>query len=365
MSTCKILASVVFGTVFLACGITLLTLLLTFQGAKPIQPCSGQWGPVIYYHRGNLTYAQENTFNAVVNGTAFNGKNPEVDVMALNDGGVVLFHDSDMKRLTGKDVKTKDQSTEEVLSTPILDVIDGYQYPSKNFIPELEPVVDAVCNADGNIGIEFDMKSKEAVRQSVSIVKNSTCSERTENIVWASAYPGTVTELKNELKDNGMDHRINLYLVSGKYSFLGLKFFLKTRLLHASFSSGASILAVHKTVYDAEKDLIQEWADDGWCTEIFGITEDEIPNYDVDIYVLDDTKPDGIEFDSVTTYEDNSLGSYHGLIAAGSVFLVIGFALCVNACRIKRRQTTQEINPIESKTNQGRKHTKSQTFQHV
>jgi hypothetical protein len=49
-----------------------------------------------------------------------------------------------------------------------------------------------------------------------------------------------------------MDHRINLYLVSGKYSFLVLKFFLKTRLLHALFSTGASILSVHKTVHESK-----------------------------------------------------------------------------------------------------------------
>ena len=346
MSTCKILlASVVFGIVFLAGGITLLTLLSAFQGTKPKQQCAGRWGPVIYYHRGNLTYAQENTFHAVVNGTAFHGKNPEVDVMALNDGGVVLFHDSDMKRLTGKDVKTKDQSTEEVLSTPILDVIDGYQYPSNNYIPELEPVVDAICNADGNIGIEFDMKSKEAVKKSVSIVKNSTCSDKTAKVVWASAYPEIVTELKNELEGTTMDHRIGMYLVSGKYPPLfGLKFFLKTRLLHGFFSSGASILSVHKTVYEAEKDLIQEWVDDGWCTEIWGITEDEIPNYDVDIYILDDAIPDGLEFESGTTYEDNSLGPYYFLIATGSVFTVMGLVLCLNACRIRRNQTGNKTN---------------------
>ena len=105
-------------------------------------------------------------------------------------------------------------------------------------------------------------------------------------------------------------------------------------------SSGASILAVHKTVYDAEKDLIQEWVDDGWCTEIWGITEDEIPNYDVDVYVVDDM-PDGLEGEGVTTYEDNTLGSYHSFIVAGSVFTAIGLALCVNACRLKRRRESQ------------------------
>jgi len=337
MITCKIATSVLFGTIFLALGITLLTLLFTFQGGKPIKPCAGQWGPVVYYHRGNVSYAQENTFNAVVNGTAFNGNNPEVDVTVLNDGGVVLFHDGNMKRVTGKDVGIENQSTEEALSTPILDLVDGYQYPSYNYVPELEPVVDAVCNADGNIGINFDLKSKEAVEKAVSIVKNSTCSDRTENTMWQSAYPGIVTKLKNELKNNVMDHRIAMQ-ISGEIRFLGVKFFLKTRLLHAFFSSGASILAVHKAVYDAEKDLIQAWVDDGWCTEIWGITEDEIPNYDVDVYVVDDM-PDGLEAEGrVTTYEDNSLGSYHGLIAVGVVCIVIGLALYVNVFRMKRRR---------------------------
>ncbi len=57
----------------------------------------------------------------------------------------------------------------------------------------------------------------------------------------------------------------------------------------------------------------------------------------MDVYIVDDI-PDGLEFEGVTSYEDNTLGSYHSLIAAGSVLTVIGLALCANACRIKRRQ---------------------------
>ena len=136
------------GIIFLAISITLFVLLFAYQRAKPDTPCAGLWGPVTYLHRGNLSFAQENTFDAVVNGSARLGNNPEIDVSALDDGGVVLFHDSNMKRMTGVDKHIKDVTTDEALNTPIAAEINGFAYNSTNSIPELLPVVKAICNVD-------------------------------------------------------------------------------------------------------------------------------------------------------------------------------------------------------------------------
>jgi glycerophosphoryl diester phosphodiesterase len=284
----KCVCVTITGVLALIPSIFLFIFLFAFQGAKPDTPCAGQWGPVTYYQRGNLTSSQENTFDAVVTGTVLNGKNPGIDVSVLKDGGVVLFHDKSMARMTGIDKDIKDVTTEEALSTPILQVIDGYQYSSTNSIPEIEPVIHAICNADETIGINFDTKAEGAVDAGVSALKTSNCTDTSDNTIWASPYPGVVKLLKKRLKDAGLDNRIAMYMPSGEYSFLGLKFFLKTRLLQAAFAPGSSIIELHKTVHDAEPELIQSWVDDGWCIGIWGITPDEMSAYTADVYILDE-----------------------------------------------------------------------------
>ena len=44
----------------------------------------------------------------------------------------------------------------------------------------------------------------------------------------------------------------------------------------------------HKTVHDVDSELIQSWADDGWCTGIWGIAPEDIASYNVDLYVVDE-----------------------------------------------------------------------------
>mmetsp|Transcript_17599 Transcript_17599/g.25797 ORF Transcript_17599/g.25797 Transcript_17599/m.25797 type:complete len:127 (+) Transcript_17599:91-471(+) len=113
------------GIIALATSISFFVILVGSQRTKPFTPCAGQWGPVIYLHRGNVTYAQENTFDAVVNGAVLNGANPEIDVRVLKDGESVLFHDQSMLRTAGKDKQINEVDIAEALSTSILEEIDG------------------------------------------------------------------------------------------------------------------------------------------------------------------------------------------------------------------------------------------------
>eukprot|EP01083_Nonionella_stella_P120522 361189_1 len=102
-----------------------------------------------------------------------NGANPEIDVRVLKDGESVLFHDQSMLRTTGKDKQISEVDIAEALSTSILEEIDGHNYTFTNSIPKLETVVEAICNADKNIGIDLDTKTRVAAKAGVKAIKNN------------------------------------------------------------------------------------------------------------------------------------------------------------------------------------------------
>jgi glycerophosphoryl diester phosphodiesterase len=331
------------------------------RGVKPYKQCAGQWGPVVYLHRGNLTYAQENTFDAIVvsqqqqqqqqqtlatststsaststSTSTPNYQNQEIDVKVLKDGSSVVFHDSNMKRLTGVDKSIKNiLDMKEASNISILQEINGYKYASSNQIPQLKTIVNGLCNIDPNIGIDFDTKDKRAVKDEVQLMIDSNCTTSTaannsDSIgelatIFTTPWPSIVTTMREELDEHGLQNYIGMYFVSGKFSFVGLKFFLKTRLLQR-IAPGSSIISLHKTVHDAEQDLIQTWVDDGWCTGIWGITMDEVSSYTADYYVVD-VAPEFPDPKEKTTYEDDSLLFYNMLIVMAVCFLLVGIGM--------------------------------------
>lgn len=343
MSCCSCIITFLIAFVSLALGAALFVLLFAFQGSGPNKQCAGSFGPVTYVHRGNLNFAQENTFDAVVNGAALQGMNPEIDVTALRDGSVVLFHDKSLKRMTGVDRLVEDATLEKMLSIPLSAEIDGYDYGTTNNITELLPIVEAICAVE-DISINFDLKTTEAVDPVVDALVESDCTE--ESNIITTAHPNVVAAAREALDEAGKeDLRIGAYLTrpgSGAYSFLGVKFFLQTRLMHAlPWFSGSDILQFHASVYKHEKELIQKWREDGWCTGVYGIKPEDIGNYDVDVYIVDegpsfpdlpywhegyggDGEPEPIEYKNGM---DDSLLFYYVFIAVASVLIII-FLIC-------------------------------------
>ena len=141
-----------------------------------------------------------------------------------------------------------------------------------------------------------------------------------------------------------MDNRIAIYMPTGKYSFLGLKFFLKTRLLQGLLARGSSIMEVHKIVWDNDPDLLKSWRDDGWCIGIWGITPDEVGNYDADVYIVDEAPEFPDLAAKLTLYKDNSLTPYYLMIALATFLLLCGLLLFTLAFRLKckHRENTED-----------------------
>jgi len=253
-----------------------------------------------------------------------------------------------MVRMTGIEKDIKDVSYDTVMETPILQEIDGYVYNSTNTIAAVKPIIAALCNvSDGNIGINFDTKAVGAVADEIAALKESNCKDNSGAVMFSTPYPGVVTEVGNLLEANDLNYRIAMYMPPGEYSFLGLKFFLKTRLLQG-LTRRSSIMEVHKLVHDKDPDIIKSWRDDGWCIGIWGITPDEVENYEADIYIVD-MAPEFPDLKGIrnigkdgepkaTVYEDSALTSYYLVITLAVVLLLCSLFLFYRAWRVRNQE---------------------------
>ena len=116
--------------------------------------------PLILAHRGLVTQFQENTMAAVlasVNSPYCNGT--EFDVFLTKDNQVVLFHDENLKRLTGVDKNIYDMTWADLKHIEILKEIevDGGMrtYDKPESIPLLIDVLEALKGKDFFIDVEL------------------------------------------------------------------------------------------------------------------------------------------------------------------------------------------------------------------
>ena len=265
-----LLCSSCCGLLWLGGGIATLAVLYGSRAA-PRKMCYDQFGPVIYLHRGNLTHGQENTLDSVVAGSAALGANPEIDVMSTSDKVAIIHHDDNFIRMTGVDKVVGSTPWSEVQDLTVLAEVDGHTYDTTTRVPRLGETVTNACTSNPAVAFDFDVKSDVAAERSVEALRTSTCSAKSSSI-FATGYPTTGRLMVNKLEEAGLDNHVSVYLHPGSYAPLGLYFFLKTGIFHAA--AGASIISLHKTVWDKEMDLITAYEEMGclgaayafcWC----------------------------------------------------------------------------------------------------
>jgi len=116
--------------------------------------------PLILAHRGLVTEYQENTLPAVqaaIDSPYCNGT--EFDVFLTKDNKVVLFHDENLKRLTGIDRNIYDLTWADLQTIQILPEIevDGglRKYTGPLSIPLLEDVLEIIKGKDFFVDVEL------------------------------------------------------------------------------------------------------------------------------------------------------------------------------------------------------------------
>ncbi|MFK7972673.1 MAG: glycerophosphodiester phosphodiesterase [Bacteroidia bacterium] len=116
--------------------------------------------PLILAHRGLVTKHQENTLPAIqaaIESPHCDGT--EFDVFLTKDNKVVLFHDENLKRLTGVDRNIHDLTWEDLKTIQVLQEIevDGglRQYAKPLPIPLLEDVLEEIKGEDFFVDVEL------------------------------------------------------------------------------------------------------------------------------------------------------------------------------------------------------------------
>ena len=116
--------------------------------------------PLILAHRGMVTQFQENTMPAIqaaMNSNSCDGC--EFDVFMTKDERIVLFHDENMKRVTGIDKSIYDMTWPEISELDVLSSIevDGgmRDYSKTEKIPLLSEVLEEIRGKDFFVDLEI------------------------------------------------------------------------------------------------------------------------------------------------------------------------------------------------------------------
>jgi len=105
-------------------------------------------------HRGASYLAPENTLASMKLAWELGAEGAECDVMLTSDHKVVLFHDKNAKKLTGKNVNIKETSWEELKSLEIIPRETNLPEYSHETIPLLEDIL-AIIPGDRMLVIEI------------------------------------------------------------------------------------------------------------------------------------------------------------------------------------------------------------------
>ena len=118
-----------------------------------------------FVHRGGDEVETENTLEAFKYSSDLGFVYIETDVQATKDGKVVIFHDSNLKRLAGINKKVHELTLEEIRS---IDLLEGGKIPLLSEALELFP----------ELRFNIDIKTEDALNETIKIAKDMTAFNR-------------------------------------------------------------------------------------------------------------------------------------------------------------------------------------------
>lgn len=240
---------------------------------------------IIFAHRGMIEKYPENSFESIVN-SFDHGIISEFDLRLTKDNHIVIFHDSNLKHLTGIDKNIKDLYLHDIEDK--IKISDGIT--EQAFIPTFKKVLDAICNVDiYNVDRLFlDLKtdfppSFERDDKLINIMFEnlieSKCKNISINYVMSSSNPMILNSIKHlfyskyEKQLNGTMTTLWILGNSG-YSFIDVFIYLllKSRLWFYLFiDSPPNAVGFFYEFYAQHNDLMNNFRDNfGICTA-FGI----------------------------------------------------------------------------------------------
>lgn len=128
-------------------------------------------------HRGDISQP-ENSLEGILAADANHADFAEIDIQLTKDNVLVLCHDTNLKRLTGKDVNINELTLNEVRQ------LKTTNQEGKNAkIPTLEEAIQTAKDAPNKIGLLIELKPseddrKETVNQTIELIEKYEFSDR-------------------------------------------------------------------------------------------------------------------------------------------------------------------------------------------
>ena len=150
----------------------------------------------------------------------------ELDVQLTKDNILVVFHDANLKRMTGLNKLVEDTYYEELKELKLLN--------TKEYIPTLDEVLDLV---DNKVLLDIEVKGTKRIKEITNILKDKLSNY--SNFVLKSFDPRIVRNLKKNI-----DAEVG-YLIDTKYKFLYSNIMIKY--------SKADFLSISKKLLKTKK----------------------------------------------------------------------------------------------------------------
>lgn len=188
-------------------------------------------------HRGSSVSAPENSLSSIHAAVEDMADYAEIDVQETKDGIIVLFHDSNTKRITGKKWKIYKKNYEDLLT------LDIGKWFSEEFEGERIPTLDEVMKvAKGKIKLNIELKpsgtQKDFEKKVVEVIEENGFED--DCIISSFSY-SSLTKIKK------MNHNIKtgyiLSAVYGNYYDLEYADFFS---LEQSFVNEKVVVEIHK-----------------------------------------------------------------------------------------------------------------------
>ena len=151
----------------------------------------------------------------------------ELDVQLTKDNILIVFHDTNLKRMTGVDKLVKDSNYEEIKELKLLN--------TKEYIPTLDEVLNLINN---KVLLDIEVKDTKKIKEITSILKDKLSNYN--NYVLKSFNPKIVRYLKNNINNTEVG-----YLIDSKHKFLYSNLIIKY--------SKADFLSISKKLLKTKK----------------------------------------------------------------------------------------------------------------
>lgn len=150
----------------------------------------------------------------------------ELDVQLTKDNVLVVFHDENLKRMTGIDKLIEDSNYEEIKDLKLLN--------TKEYIPTLDEVLKLI---DNKVLLDIEVKGTKKIKEITNILKDKL--KEYNNYVLKSFDPRIVRNLKKYINSEVG------YLIDGKRKILYSNFIIKY--------SKADFLSISKKLLKTKK----------------------------------------------------------------------------------------------------------------